>query len=138
VVSVDYTRINDAINDTTTSPSWALQGTYAGDPSRAAPRKFLAYALGDGHTGPGTALEVVLAYQYEGYHTNSDPAKNWRCFQVDRFVGSAGSKLAKIPFAPASPITPPPHLTAAQLARQNCVARGIMGPILARVVDYHA
>src|SRR5262245_16822771 len=81
VTSVDYNKVSAAIGDTTTSPSWALEGRYTGDPA-GSPRQFLAYVLGDGHTGAGPAVEVALSYQYAGYHTDTDPAKNWRCFQV--------------------------------------------------------
>jgi len=138
--SPDYDKIKAAmINPTPPPRSQAFKGTYTGDPSTALPRKFLAYVLGDGHdTGAGAPLEVVLAFQYEGHNTDTDPAKNWRCFQVQNFVGNAGSKLDQIDFNPSPSITPPLLLNGHQLARQNCVARGINGTKVTPAVQYHA
>src|SRR3954447_14528440 len=94
--TADYNKIQAAIVDTSsTTPSQALEGMYAGD-TGTIPRRFLAYALGDGIPGSGTE-EVVLGWQYDGYHTDSDPNKNWRCFKVASFTGSVGSKLTSIP-----------------------------------------
>src|SRR5262245_23048117 len=95
--SADYNTIKAAILDTTTTPSQALEGMYTGDPG-STPRRFLAYALGDGIPGSGTE-EVVLGWQYDGYHTDSNPDKNWRCFKVSSFTGSVGSKLKSIAFS---------------------------------------
>jgi len=146
VTSPDYDLILDAMNDTTSPASQALTGIYTGDPSDpslAKPRKFLAYVLGDGNdTGTGDPLEVVLAYQYDGHHTdtsNNAAKKNWRCFQVGHFVGPTGSKLAKIDFAPSTPITPPAPLNNKQVKRQNCVLAGINQVLpKRRTYDYHA
>jgi hypothetical protein len=132
--TADYNKIQAAIVDTSsTTPSQALEGMYAGD-TGTIPRRFLAYALGDGIPGSGTE-EVVLGWQYDGYHTDSDPNKNWRCFKVASFTGSVGSKLTSIPFA--STLTPPPKLTGPQRGRQKCVAQGISGAIVYREADYH-
>jgi hypothetical protein len=132
--TADYNTIKAAILDTsTTTPSQALEGTYTGDPA-GTPRKFLAYALGDGIPGADTE-EVVLGWQYAGHHTDPVPAKNWRCFKVASFTGPVGSKLTSIPFASA--LTPPPKLTGQQRGRQKCVAQGIGGPIIHREANYH-
>ena len=132
--TADYTTIKNAIEDeSTATPSQALKGTYMGDPPGSS-RKFLAYALGDGRTG-GASVEVVLGWQYEGYHTDPDPTKNWRCFQVGKFTGAVGSKITSIAYASA--LTPPGKLTPEGRARQNCVVRGIMGPRVYREATYH-
>src|SRR5688572_5885905 len=106
--TADYNIIKAAIEDeSTTMPSQALEGMYTGDVGTTK-RRFLAYALGDGILGAGTE-EVVLGWQYAGYHTNSDPNKNWRCFKVSSFTGTVGNKLTSIAFS--STLTPPPKLT---------------------------
>ena len=132
--TADYNTIKAAIDDESlTTPSRALEGMYTGDVG-STPRRFLAYALGDGILGAGTE-EVVLGWQYAGHHTNSDPNKNWRCFKVSSFTGPVGSKLTSIAFS--STLTPPPKLTATQRARQKCVLQGISGPIIYREAPYH-
>ena len=133
--TADYNTIKAAIDDESlTTPSRALEGMYAGDVG-STPRRFLAYALGDGILGAAGTEEVVLGWQYEGHHTNSDPNKNWRCFKVSSFTGTVGSKLTSIPFS--STLTPPPKLTGNQRARQKCVLQGISGNIDYREKDYH-
>src|SRR5262245_25125739 len=103
--TADYNTIKAAIEAPPTTPSQALEGMYTGDVGTI-PRRFLAYALGDGIPGAETE-EVVLGWQYDGYHTDtSDPNKNWRCFKVASFTGPIGSKLKSIPFS--STLTPPP------------------------------
>ncbi|HEY3395975.1 MAG TPA: hypothetical protein VGK58_24950 [Lacipirellulaceae bacterium] len=132
--SADYTTIQIAIEDeSTTTPSQALEGTYKDDPA-GNPRRFLAYALGDGILGSDTE-EVVLGWQYAGHHTDSDPNKNWRCFKVASFTGPVGSKLTSIAFS--SPLTPPLPLTPKERERQKCVLQGISGQIIHRKVKYH-
>jgi hypothetical protein len=135
MTSADHDQTKDAILDTATSPSWALQGRYSTDVAADPDRKFLAYVLG-GSPGPGgPPQEVVLAYQYEG---PAPRPKGWRCFKVASFGGtSTSTALTKIPFAPSPPFTPPPPLTAPQVARQNCVTSGIGGPKTVRAAPYH-
>ena len=100
----DYTTIQIAIEDeSTTTPSQALEGMYTGDVGTT-PRRFLAYALGDGILGSDKE-EMVLGWQYAGHHTDSDPNKNWRCFKVSSFTGTVGNKLTSIAFS--STLTPP-------------------------------
>jgi hypothetical protein len=141
MASADYITINAAIVLVTppTTPSHALEGMYTGD-TGAIPRRFLAYALGDGIPGADTE-EVVLGWQYEGYHTNTDPDKNWRCFKVSSFTGPVGSKLTSIPFQ--STVLPPGILSGQARGRQKCVLQGIKptgpggGPIIYREDPYH-
>jgi hypothetical protein len=135
MASTDYNTIKAAILDTSpTTPSQALEGMYTGDIG-AIPRRFLAYALGDGILGADTE-EVVLGWQYAGHNTNTtDPNKNWRCFKVASFTGPVGSKLKSIAFS--STLTPPPKLTGTQRGRQKCVLQGISGPIIHREANYH-
>src|SRR5688572_14798519 len=97
--TADYNTIKAAILDPSPppTPSQALEGMYAGD-TGSTPRRFLAYALGDGRTG-GSSVETVLGWQYDGHHTNSDPNKNWRCFKVSSFTGTVGNKLTSINYS---------------------------------------
>ena len=133
--SADYNTIKAAIEDESlTTPSQALEGMYTGD-TGSTPRRFLAYALGDGRTGR-SSVETVLGWQYAGHHTNSDPNKNWRCFKVSSFTGTVGNKLTSINYS--STLTPPAILTGPERARQNCVVRPIPpGPIIHREAPYH-
>ena len=128
MASTEYNTIKTAMLDTTSTPSRALEGMYAGDPGTT-PRKFLAYALGDGIPGNDT-VEMVLGWQYEGHHTDSDPAKNWRCFKISNFAS-----VTSIGFSSSTP--PPKKLPTNKRGRQKCVAQGISGPIIYREADYH-
>src|SRR5262245_36651094 len=80
----NYETIRSAIQDTTTVPSWAIQGHYVTDPS-GSQRTFLAYVLGRSHAKGGGQHDSVLGYQYAGPNTANDDAKKWRCFKVDSF-----------------------------------------------------
>jgi hypothetical protein len=142
MASADYITINAAIVlvTPTGTPSHALEGMYTGDPGPT-PRRFLAYALGDGILG-GDTEEVVLGWQYDGNHTDTgDPKKNWRCFKVSSFTGLVGSKLKPIPFQ--STVLPPGILSGQARGRQKCVLQGIKptgpggGPIIYREDPYH-
>ena len=140
MASADYITINAAIlyNPPPPTPSHALEGMYTGDIG-AIPRRFLAYALGDGIPGSGSE-EVVLGWQYDGYHTDSDPDKNWRCYKVSSFKGAVGSKLTPIPYSGA---VPPKPLVGNARGRQKCALQGIkptgsgVGPVIYREIKYH-
>jgi hypothetical protein len=140
MASADYITINTAITEPQVpTPSQALEGIYKDDPAGANPRRFLAYALGDGIPGAGTE-EVVLGWQYDGYHTDTDPDKNWRCFKVASFKGSVGSKLTPIAYSGSAP---PKPLDGNARGRQKCALQGIkptgsgVGPVIYREIDYH-
>ncbi len=122
----NYDEIKNAIQDVTTSPSWAIQGFYNGETTK---REFLAYVLGKSHAHPGTR-DSVLGYQYDGPHTSTDDSLKWRCFKVDSFTS-----LSKTPFAPPPTLLIPAPLTADQLNRQNCV--DIPGGRIVRSAAYH-
>src|SRR5262249_38216254 len=144
-MSADYDRILEAINfdpppppPPLGPPSKALMGIYDNDPTgpQADPRKFLAYALGDGNDKQGDPTkEVVLAYQYAGYRFDAmHPAKNWRCFEVAKFAQNGG--VTEIDFA--SPNPPPDPLKPNERHRQNCVMKGIpQGQPKFRETIYH-
>jgi len=130
--TADFGRIKDAILDTTTSPSWALEGRHEVDEATDPPRRFLAYVVG-GSPPPGAPQEAVLAYQYEG-----PPPRpvGWRCFKVKSFdTSGSGNGLVKIPFN--STIAPPLPLNADQLDNQNCVKRPLSGQKEVRSAPYH-
>jgi hypothetical protein len=129
MTSPEYDTIRAAMLDTTSTPSRAIEGMYAGDVGTT-PRRFLAYALGDGILGSGSE-EVVLGWQYAGYHTDTtDPNKNWRCFNISNFAS-----VTSIAFSSSS--TPPPILTGQQRGRQKCALQGFAGPVLYREASYH-
>jgi hypothetical protein len=143
--SLEYFEIRDAIEDTTTNPSWALYARYQGDASSDASRKFLAYLLGGSPQPGGPPQEVVLAYQYEGPHTaQPHPSKlNWRCFKVGMLIADSSNpdpnlQVQKIPFAPTTNFDPPPPLSNADVNRQNCITTGIAGPKVRRLDEYES
>lgn len=130
--SKNFYEILDAIEDTTTRPSWAIQGRYDGDDPADDPRKFLAYLLGGDKRG-GNGDEAVLGYQYDGPHTSQAPhpsPQNWRCLKVESFVedediADPDLTVKRIPFDGV--FTPPNPLTNGEVDRQNCVLGGVPG-----------
>jgi len=140
--SPEYERIKEAIQDTTTTPSFAIHAKFKSDLPADKPRKMLAYVLGGDQPG-NAGNEAVLIFQYAGDHMSPDPKRNWRCFKVAdlRHPTNSGSaiKVEKIPLnLGAGDPTPPPPLTPPQVARQNCVLGGIgTGVKIVRSAPYH-